>query len=804
MSDMNDDPQLSSNPEPPKRVPASKQRKSHKKRNILIIVLLALIVIGLVVWLVAPAMIAAADDALVEDAKNFTEEEFAVLAPFDEEKALAIDAMPSYGKDDTWAIYIYMCGSDLESNGISELSYLTDYSIADTVAEIEYEKDADDKERLQNFINTIRGQGMDLPASLYNPDTYLGAVSEGESTEAVEPDTEGAASSDLREILAVDLPENIRIVIQTGGARRWEVSDINPNRSQRFLYSSNGFEELENRPVVNMGSGDALADFLTFCRDNYSADHTVFLFWNHGGGAYGVCWDELFGSDNLTLAEIRNAFSQVYTLDVANPPFEAVGFDACLMASLEVAHSLSGVARYLAASEELEPGTGWDHAAWLGALAENPSMNGAQLCKVIADSYMRSQFWLTRLLENSLMIGNEAHCFSVTDLTRVDDVYQAYSDLCAAILRQIPSDRGTITTASIAAARSISYASSAYQLYNTIDLGVFADNLAVEYPDEIKVLKNALDSCVLYTRGCSYEQDSQGLSVYFPVGLSNDSMQSFAGLQKYLDYIDHISADPNITALYYYKLAGCLSPELQTHLDENGFDPLPNLDIECLRRFSDIELTVTESGFSLPITREIYDTIQDAILCLARYDGGAGTVTYLGENRYVDVQESLLSSEYGNKWLFLDDVPLHTDIIDASNDRILYRSLVEYNGKKAYLVTDYTYESGKSNLLGIRFYDSDMVTLDRNLVSVKQGDKITPLYPQESVDSRGAKEIRGKRIKLSSSTQLSVSALEDGTYLAYVSVNDCRGDGYATSLVMFDVRGGEVVDPRICDFLKVF
>ncbi len=803
MSDMNDDSRSSSISESPKRVPASKQRKSHKKRNILIIILLAVLVVCVAGWLVFSALSDANADALIEDAKNFTEEEFAELAPFDEQKARAIDAMPSYGKDDAWAIYLYMCGSDLESNNINELSYFANYSIADAVAEIEYERDADDKKRLQDFINTIRGQGMELPASLYNPNTYLGAVSSSDTAEEVVPDAEGAASRDLKEMFSVDLPENVQVVIQTGGSCRWEARDINPNRSQRFLYSSAGFEELENRAAVNMGNGDTLIDFLTFCRDNYSADHTVFLFWNHGGGAYGVCWDELFGNDNLTLSEIRNAFSQVYTLDADNPPFEVVGFDACLMASLEVAHSLSGVARYLAASEEVEPGTGWDYAAWLGALADNPGMNGAQLCKTIADSYMRSQVWLTRLFENSLMTQNEALCFSVTDLTKADGVYRAYSDLCAAILRQIPSDRSVITAASIAAARSISYASSAYQLYNTIDLGVFADNLAIEYPDEVKTLKNALDSCVLYTRGCSYEQESQGLSVYFPVGLSNDSMQSFAGLGKYLNYVYDICDDSNIAALYYYKLAGCLSPELQAYLGENGLEPLPNLDIECLRRLSDIELTVTDDGFSLPITREIYDAIQDASLCLAQYDEQSGIVTYLGENRYVGVQEDLISSEYGIGWLFLDDVPLHTDIIDVTDDRILYRSLVEYNGTKAYLVTDYVHESGKPHLLGIRYYDSDMVTLDRSLILLKPGDRITPLYPQESVNLRGSAEVRGKRVKLSPSTELSVSMLKDDTYLAYISVSDCRGDAYATSLVMFAVKGGEVVEPRVCDFLQV-
>lgn len=55
--------------------------------------------------------------------------------------------------------------------------------------------------------------------------------------------------------------------------------------------------------------------------------------------------------------EIQKAF-----LTAANgtgATFELIGFDACLMSSIEIASRLQGVARYMVASEEIEPEWGW-------------------------------------------------------------------------------------------------------------------------------------------------------------------------------------------------------------------------------------------------------------------------------------------------------------------------------------------------------------------------------------------------------------------------------------------------------------
>ena len=68
--------------------------------------------------------------------------------------------------------------------------------------------------------------------------------------------------------------------------------------------------------------------------------------------------------------------------------FEILGMDACLMSQLEVMAALQPHANYAVASEEVEPSIGWAYAAFLGALVENPDMTGADLSKLIVQSYV--------------------------------------------------------------------------------------------------------------------------------------------------------------------------------------------------------------------------------------------------------------------------------------------------------------------------------------------------------------------------------------------------------------------------------
>ena len=111
-------------------------------------------------------------------------------------------------------------------------------------------------------------------------------------------------------MLDVALPDEVQVVIQTGGAAGWNNFEIDDDSIGRYLYDSKGLSLVDRQPQSNMGDPETLEDFLIFCRDNYPADHTMVLFWNHGGGSVtGVAFDENYGFDSLTLSEMYNALT---------------------------------------------------------------------------------------------------------------------------------------------------------------------------------------------------------------------------------------------------------------------------------------------------------------------------------------------------------------------------------------------------------------------------------------------------------------------------------------------------------------
>lgn len=190
--------------------------------------------------------------------------------------------------DETWAIYWYLCGSDLESDG-------------------------------------------------------------------------GFASDDMEEMLAVSLPSNVNVIIQTGGAYEWQNDIVSSDYTQRYIYNQDGLYAIDSMPIQNMGDSKTLEEFLYFCTKNYPADRQAVIFWNHGGGSVSdIAFDELFNYDSLTLNELYDAFSNVMQ-GSQKPIFDLIGLDACLMSTIDTAYTLKDFGKYMVASQELEPGIGWDY-----------------------------------------------------------------------------------------------------------------------------------------------------------------------------------------------------------------------------------------------------------------------------------------------------------------------------------------------------------------------------------------------------------------------------------------------------------
>lgn len=154
----------------------------------------------------------------------------------------------------------------------------------------------------------------------------------------------------------------------------------------------------ENLPM-DSGDPQSLISACKWAITEFPAEHYALIFWNHGTGIIdpygkrsfntnnlmilnpntglfeldrtysyidlieesvsdpkGICWDDYTGN-YLTNQKLEFALQEI-TTKYLGKKFDIIGFDACLMAMLEVAEIIKRYANIMIASEEVEPGPG--------------------------------------------------------------------------------------------------------------------------------------------------------------------------------------------------------------------------------------------------------------------------------------------------------------------------------------------------------------------------------------------------------------------------------------------------------------
>lgn len=204
---------------------------------------------------------------------------------------------------------------------------------------------------------------------------------------AADNDLEVFGSIDVNEMESVNLPDNVNVVVQMDRIPGFDTSNGNWTDTRRGLIQHDSNTSLISSNLasigeVNMGNPSTLQDFLSWGVQNYAAQNYALVIWDHGAGLPGVAWDTTSSNDRLSMAEITQA------IQGANVPnLQLVGFDACLMAMVEQGYELSTLTDVMVASQQIEPGDGWDYAGFLQQLATNPNSTAEQLGAAIVDSY---------------------------------------------------------------------------------------------------------------------------------------------------------------------------------------------------------------------------------------------------------------------------------------------------------------------------------------------------------------------------------------------------------------------------------
>ena len=348
----------------------------------------------------------------------------------------------------------------------------------------------------------------------------------------------GCASVDMTEIMDSGLDTSrVNLVVYTGGSRYWHNGVPSDCNALYQLVPGGSLEMVTyTESPANMGDADTFYDFLRFTYQNYPASHYGLICWDHGGGSLnGYGFDELFGYDSLLLPEMEAA------LDAS--PFKSkkldfLGFDACMMASLEVAEMADSYANYLIASEENEPGCGWNYSFL-------KTLNTTSDTKAIAASILSAY-------EDGMSVYKRTpqYTMSALDLSKMRALRAAADTLYTKMTEGVKG--GSYSAIAQARNQTLRFARTAENPFDMVDMGHMAQNLQSLYGSEAKALQTAISQMV--TRQVSNIANTSGLAVYYPY----DSKQTYTNLGQYLcpELMDSTGYASFIAAFTDYWIGG--------------------------------------------------------------------------------------------------------------------------------------------------------------------------------------------------------------------------------------------------------
>lgn len=205
-----------------------------------------------------------------------------------------------------------------------------------------------------------------------------------------------------------------------------------------------------------------------------------------------VCWDDTDGT-HLTTKDVQQAFIGIRNGSLGGNPtwaIDVIGFDACLMAMVEVAYELrnsKSFSDFMVASCKVEPGNGWPYDTILGDLKLDPTTSPRNFSINIVDRYMESY-------------GSSAVTQSAIDLSKVETL-TANIDTFAKDMRDywnIESKKSTIRA-------------SASQVKSSLDTAIIKSGSNV----------TGFNGLTIYFPDGGIDPDYKGVNIDFATACSN-------------------------------------------------------------------------------------------------------------------------------------------------------------------------------------------------------------------------------------------------------------------------------------------
>ena len=316
---------------------------------------------------------------------------------------------------------------------------------------------------------------------------------------------DGQGSEDLREMIlsGAGASDRVDIIAAVGGASKWRRYGFDPDRVTYCRLESGGPRNLYDAGRVSMGAADTLAAFLKYAAATDPDARLVLVLWDHGGGpVYGLCYDENFDGDALTLNELRRALDA----GLGGRRLDLIAFDACLMNCLETLEVSAPFADYIVSSQESVTSRGLKYDTWLGTLVRDPGMSAKDLALLAARTYVDSS--------GSGWFADSA-AMSVVDAQKVPALIAAAEDLSLNLGQLLQTDAGSVIRLRSGLKSFGEFIDE--DASDLIDISVMCDAFSAVLPKECEALLAASrEAVVLNCVTDDLKEHACGTSIFLP------------------------------------------------------------------------------------------------------------------------------------------------------------------------------------------------------------------------------------------------------------------------------------------------
>lgn len=250
-------------------------------------------------------------------------------------------------------------------------------------------------------------------------------------------DLEIFIDGNINDMAKIGSNPNCNIVLcvarKEGKRRRKKLTYILVQKNYRKIL----FESCDER-IIDSGEEKTFQNFCTYAITSFPAHNYGLIFWDHGTGPLdpsrrnarrsffarslfprqqsynqlailpilcnlyktrdfhkALCFDDSTGNF-LNEVKLQNALENIFNTVLQNKKFALIGFDTCLMANVETASLLKDYGCYMVASQEVEPGTGWNYEK-VFSIFTNKTPTPFELGSHIVHSYKKHYSWFNDL-----------------------------------------------------------------------------------------------------------------------------------------------------------------------------------------------------------------------------------------------------------------------------------------------------------------------------------------------------------------------------------------------------------------------